>query len=143
MNNSRCPALLTSSKYGKLFPKSKKFTFASEVRINTTITSPHPLSKTPTIALATCIRPTKIYKSGGHACWPDSIFLDTSGTITELGDINNLKIFVTDDQDAFRSLEVDLKAFMDSVGEYQGLVGMHALKRDLCLYGCVDENDVW
>jgi hypothetical protein len=128
---------------GSSFRRARNLHSPQRCESNTTITSPHPLSKTPTIALATCIRPTKIYKSGGHACWPDSIFLDTSGTITELGDINNLKIFVTDDQDAFRSLEVDLKAFMDSVGEYQGLVGMHALKRDLCLYGCVDENDVW
>lgn len=136
MKNTRYPALLTSSpiapKYGKLFPKSKKVAFASEVQIkhddHTFISAIQDVrDRTRDIYF----RPSKTYKPGDHACPPDSIFLDTSGTIKEPGDINNVKIFVTDDQDAFRSLQVDVKALKDSVGEYQGLVGMHALKRDI------------
>lgn len=71
-------------------------------------------------------RLSKTYEPGEHACPPGSEFLDTSGTITEPGDINNLKIFVTDDQDTFRSLQVNEQVPKDSVGECQGVVGcMH------------------
>lgn len=75
-----------------------------------------------------------MYEPGDHVCSPDSGFLDTSGTKTEPGDINNLKLFVTDDRDAFYNMQINEGCLKGSCGKCQGLVGMRTLKRDLFVH---------
>ncbi|KAF3048834.1 hypothetical protein E8E11_007565 [Didymella keratinophila] len=140
IEDSQYPALLSSSpispKFGKLLPKGKKVTFATEMQIkNNDHISTSAVKDAHDCTRDMYFRPSKTYKPGDHACPLDSLFLDTSGTKTEPGDINNLKILVTDDQDAFRSLQANVKGLEDLVGEYQGLVGMHTLKQDI--FGCM------
>jgi hypothetical protein len=136
LEEPRYPTLLSPSpvptKKGRLFPKGKKVTFFPKVQTkheDHIIASALKDVRDRTHDM--CCHDGETYESGEHACPPQSELLDTSGTKAEPGNINSLKIFVTDDQDAYYSLQADDIGLKDSVGEYQGLVGIHTLKRGI------------
>lgn len=133
LEESRYPALLTPApaptKKPKLFAKIGKVTFAPKVQTkHDDRISASEVKFIHDRPRYTCSRSSSAYEPGSHACPPDSEFLNSSGTKAEPGDIKNLKIFVTDDEDAFDNLQDEPQLFRDSVVEYQGLVGMHVLK---------------
>jgi hypothetical protein len=75
------------------------------------------------------------YEPGAHACPCDSEFIDTSQAIdSTAADIGNLKIYVTDDEEAFDELKTDPQYFMEDIGDFQGIVGLHDLKDKIHQY---------
>lgn len=133
---SRYPALLDQaflqSKKAKVSLTVKQVTFAPEVQIKH---NGHSTTSALEVAhgrpLAKFNRLSQKYEPGRYACHQDTDFIDTAGTRSEFSDVKNLKIFVTDDENAFESLQENHYLFKNSVGEYQGLVGMHALEQEV------------
>lgn len=133
LEDSRYPALLmpapAPTKKPKLFPKIRKGTFAPKVQIkHDDRISASEVKFIHDRPRYTYSRSSSACEPGSHACTPDSEFHNSSGTKAEPVDIKNLKIFITDDEDAFDNLQDEPQLFRDSVGEYRGVVGMHVLK---------------
>ncbi|KAF2997674.1 hypothetical protein E8E13_006009 [Curvularia kusanoi] len=76
-------------------------------------------------------RKMEIYEPGEHACPEDSEFINTSQLDGTFADLRNLKIYVTDDEDAFDDLQIDPKSLCDSVGRCEGIVGLHGLRDEI------------
>ncbi|KAJ4994103.1 hypothetical protein SVAN01_00580 [Stagonosporopsis vannaccii] len=47
-----------------------------------------------------------------------------------VANINNLKVYITDDEEAFEQLQTNPHFFCDSVGNHEGTVGLHELRGD-------------
>ena len=90
-------------------------------------------------------RSSSEYEPGDHACPDNSEFIDTSHAIYSItADIGNTKVYVTDDEEAFDELQTDPHYFMDSIGEFQGIVDLHDLKDKIHQYildDMVQENE--
>lgn len=84
---------------------------------------------TPERPQAFCYRGSPAYKPGIHACPPGSEYIDTSQTSSISANVNNLKIYVTDDEDAFDASIEKPHLYADDVGEHQGIVSLHKLKQ--------------
>ncbi|KAF1365305.1 hypothetical protein EJ07DRAFT_171209 [Lizonia empirigonia] len=76
-------------------------------------------------------RPGRAYQSGSHASPPNSEFVDTSQLTLLSADISNLKIYITDDEDAFDRLMAQPSLYANSVSNHQGIVGLHRLNDDV------------
>jgi hypothetical protein len=75
------------------------------------------------------------YEPGDHACPCDSEFIDTSQAIdSTAADVGNLKVYVTDDEEAFDELQTDPQYFMEDIGDFQGIVDLHDLKDKIHQY---------
>ncbi|KAF1932594.1 uncharacterized protein M421DRAFT_88975 [Didymella exigua CBS 183.55] len=126
LEQSRYPALLSiallPSKKGRLVPKVNRVISVPKVQIkhyDQVFVSAIKFIRNH--RRNTFARSSQTYESGEHACPPDFELLDTPGAKSDFGDINNLKIFVTDDEDAFDSIQENSHLFKDSVGEYKVL----------------------
>lgn len=116
----------------KLVRKEMKVTFATEVQIQDKgVTFPAATVFAHDRPLTLYYRPGRAYQPGSHACPLDSEFLDTSQSTLLPADISNLKIYITDDEDAFDRLTAQPSLYADSVGNHQGIVGLHRLNSDV------------
>ncbi|KAJ4322826.1 hypothetical protein N0V94_002207 [Neodidymelliopsis sp. IMI 364377] len=70
------------------------------------------------------LRSSVSYVPGTHACSVNSEYIDTSQQTWLPFDVSNLKIYITDDEDAFDEVCVHQHA---PIGEHQGIVGLHQL----------------
>jgi hypothetical protein len=114
----------------------RKVTFGEEV----TFQDDSGLKKTPTNFKRgrpqnRYCRPSVSYVPGTHACSANSEYIDTSQQISLPIDVSNLKIYVTDDEDAFDEVRVFPQTL---VGEQQGIVGLHQLSTQI--FGFIDDN---
>lgn len=76
-------------------------------------------------------RHSSSYEPGEHVCPPGSEFVDTFQTNCAIADINNMKIYITDDEEAFDKLQANPYFFAAFVGEHEGLVGLHELRSEI------------
>jgi hypothetical protein len=107
----------------------KQVSFSPNVQIKDSETISTAITKfTPDRPRYLFSRSSSSYEPGDHACPYDSEFIDTSQAIySTAADIGNLKVYVTDDEEAFDELQTDPQYFKDSVGEFQGIVDLHNL----------------
>ncbi|KAF9697388.1 hypothetical protein EKO04_004841 [Ascochyta lentis] len=133
---SEYPARLSpvSAKLTEMKPSQKRrdVSFATQVQVqgreNIFLTATNFVPSQPQ---SLCYRSSSAYKRGAHACPPDSEFIDTSQANSLSANVSNLKIYLTDDKDAFDSLEADPTLYSASVGDHQGIVGLHRLADDI------------
>ena len=99
----------------------RKVTFADEIQVK---------DKEGTFPAATIFahyrrrhsyyRRSSAYRPGIHACPPGSEYIDTSQMNLLSANVSNLKIYITDDEEAF-----------DYTGDCQGIVGLHKLENEI------------
>lgn len=72
-------------------------------------------------------RAAPYYKPGDHASGKDNEYINTSQMGCTMADLCNLKVYVTDDEEAFDQLDDQLNSFNDGIGDHQGIIGLHEL----------------
>jgi hypothetical protein len=73
-------------------------------------------------------RPSPACQRGIRACPPESGYIDTSQM---MANVRNLKICITDNEDAFNRLQANPYIYSEFVGDYQGVIGSHELNDDI------------
>ncbi|KAG9206813.1 hypothetical protein G6514_000100 [Epicoccum nigrum] len=108
----------------------KKVTFSRHVQIKHNDTISKAITKfTPDRPRYLFSRSSPAYEPGVQACPTGSEFIDTSHAVFTIAtDFGNLKVYVTDDEEAFDLLQANPQYFKDSVGDYQGIVNLHDSK---------------
>jgi hypothetical protein len=108
----------------------KKVNFSRHVRIKHNDTISKAITKfTPDRPRYLFSRSSPAYEPGVYACPTGSEFIDTSHAVFTIAtDFGNLKVYVTDDEEAFDLLQANPQYFKDSVGECQGIVDLHDSK---------------
>ena len=116
--------------------KRKQVSFSPNVQVKDNETISTAITRfTPDRPRYSFSRSRSGYEPGDHACPDDSEFIDTSHAIDSItADIGNTKVYVTDDEEAFDEMQTDPPFFIDSVGEFQGIVDLHALKDKIHQY---------
>ncbi|UPX14400.1 uncharacterized protein EKO05_0004883 [Ascochyta rabiei] len=76
-------------------------------------------------------RSSSAYQRGMCTCSPGSEYIDTSEANLLPANVSNLKIYLTDDENAFDSLQSNPSLYGASVGDCQGIVSLHRLTDDI------------
>lgn len=120
------PSVERTKKQTSAQDAKKKVTFSRVVNIKDNDTIWKAMTKfTPDRPRNHFFRRHPDYVPGVHACPDDSEFINTSQMMCTTADIGHLKIYITDDEEAFDELQTNPQFFKDSVGEHQGIVGLH------------------
>ncbi|KAH6616536.1 hypothetical protein C7974DRAFT_379426 [Boeremia exigua] len=87
-------------------------------------------------------RRSPTYKPGEYACPTGSAFVDTSQEGRLFAKLGVLKLYTTDDEDAFDSLPKSPHFNGDLIGRYQGIVGLHDMSDTIfrLMHECMAES---